>query len=137
MYKEDERDHVLMLTNQELEKTSSDNIYERIRLLNSIGAIHMRELNYDLAKKVFDNVISLYNQYQEITSTKEKMFDDLMITVFFNIGRLYHHQKDWTTALENYEKSLNLALKQDQQHPQLAEIYNCLELTYAYRNDWL
>ena len=97
----------------------------------------MRELNYDLAKKVFDNVISLYNQYQEITSTKEKMFDDLMITVFFNIGRLYHHQKDWTTALENYEKSLNLALKQDQQHPQLAEIYNCLELTYAYRNDWL
>ena len=137
LYKEDERDHIFMSMNRELEQTSSDNIYERIRLLNSIGTIHTRDLNYDLAKKVFDNAISIYNQYQEVTLTKNKMFDDLMLTVFYNVGRLYHHQKDWTAAFQNYQKSLHIALEQDQQHPQLAEIYNCLGLTYAYRNDCL
>ncbi|CAF0980757.1 unnamed protein product [Didymodactylos carnosus] len=137
LYNEGEQVHLLTLMNQELEEISSDNIRGRISLLNSIGTIHVRELNYEVAKKVFDDAISLYNQYQEVTLTKDAMVENLMILVYFNLARLYYRQEDWTTALQIFQKSLNMVFEQDQQHPQLAEIYNCLGLTYAHRRDCL
>ncbi|CAF1458988.1 unnamed protein product, partial [Rotaria sordida] len=51
--------------------------------------------------------------------------------------RLYYRQENWTTALQIFQKSLNMVFEQDQQHPQLAEICNCLGLTYAHRKDCL
>ncbi|CAF1047063.1 unnamed protein product [Rotaria sp. Silwood1] len=123
--------------NRELEQTSSDNIRKCIRLLNTIATFHMRELNYEIAKKVFDDAISLYNQYQEVTLTKDEVLENLMIAVYFNLARLHYRQEAWTIALKIFQKSLNMVFEQDQQHPQLAEIYNCLELTYAHRKDCL
>ncbi|CAF3909742.1 unnamed protein product [Rotaria sordida] len=57
--------------------------------------------------------------------------------MYFNLARLYYRQENWTTALQIFQKSLNMVFEQDQQHPQLAEICNCLGLTYAHRKDCL
>jgi len=126
---------LLTFSIEELQRTSLNNTYERIRLLNSIGTIHSRKTNYKTAANVFDDAISTYNQRQALTLINEQTLNELMVVVYFNSAELYYRLKNWPIALQNLEKSLNLALKQDQQNPMLPEIYNLLGMIYSYQRE--
>jgi tetratricopeptide (TPR) repeat protein len=110
----EEQDCLLTLSIEELQRISMNNIYERIRLLNSIGAIHSRKTNYETAANVFDDAISTYNQRQALALINEQTLNELMVVVYFNSAELYYRLKNWPIAFKNLEKSLDLALKQDQ-----------------------
>jgi tetratricopeptide (TPR) repeat protein len=130
-------DQMLTNLNQQLEKTSLDDVFERINLLNQIGANLMQEMNFEAAIKVFNEAISLYSQHQESNVINGQPLRQLMVTVYFRSAKLYYGLKNWAIALQIFEKSLNLALKQDQQHSLLPEIYNALGLTYSHLQNYL
>jgi tetratricopeptide (TPR) repeat protein len=131
-------DGILIILNQQLERIPLDDSFVRINLLKDIGFIHMQKPNFEAAMKVFNQAISIYNQHKKSTAIKDQLLEQLMITVYFRLAKLYYYSlKNWSIALQIFEKSLNLALKQDRQHSMLPEIYNALGLTYSHLENYL
>jgi tetratricopeptide (TPR) repeat protein len=116
--------------------TSSNNVSERIRSLSNCGTMHSRKTEYDMAMKCFDDAITLYNQRQFLALTDEQELEELMTLLYFNLARLYYRQQNRTAAFQFLEKSLDLASKQDQQRPMLAEVYNFAGIMYSYKGDF-
>ena len=124
-----DQNRLITQANKNLEQISSTDIYNRISELNMVGTINARRNNYDDALEAFEKAIILYNEQSSLIQTNEENFNELMALVYHNLARLYYRQANWLTAMQFSEKSLELALLQNEQFPLLPEIYNLLGVT--------
>jgi tetratricopeptide (TPR) repeat protein len=120
---------------EEQEKPPSDDFIQRIILLNTVGTVYSKDINYQMARKCFQTAISLYNQRHSLTLVEEQQLEDMMTIIYFNFARLYYRQQNREMAFEILEKSLNLASKQDQSNVMLAEVYNFAGIMFGFKRD--
>jgi len=132
----DQQDYLLSSIREELIQVAPDDIVSRLRLFNNMGSIYSRKENYHMAMKYFNEAIELFMKNQVSDRYFPQQIEDLMIHIYFGIGRVYYRQKNWTMSLNSLERALAFALKQKKEHPLLAEIYHCMGLTYKHKLDF-
>ncbi|CAF1376947.1 unnamed protein product [Rotaria sp. Silwood1] len=120
---------------ENLELIPRDNIPDRIDSLNALISVYSRQGNFQIALKYFDEANLLYTQHRLSDVLLQQKIEKSMIQVFFSASRVYYRQKNWTMSLKMLTKSLDFVLKQEQEHPLLAEIYNCMGLSCAHQLD--
>ncbi|CAF3396074.1 unnamed protein product [Rotaria socialis] len=130
----DLQDRCIRQSIEKLELTSTDNILERINSLNTLISVNSRQGNFQMAMKYFEDATLLYTQNRSSDMLLQQKVEESMVSIFFSGSRVYYRQNNWTMSLEILKKSLDFALKQEQ-NSLLPEIYNAMGLSFAHQFD--
>jgi tetratricopeptide (TPR) repeat protein len=131
----DHPDHLLTKFDEELAQIPSDDIIGRFQLLNDIGSVYTTKENYLMAIKYFNEATELFMSNQASDRYFPQQLESLRVVTYYGMSRVYYRQQNWTMSLNNLEKALELALKEKEQHPILAEIYHAMGLSYEHKLD--
>ena len=131
----DLQDRIILQSSEKLEILSADNIIRRIEVLCTLISTYSKKENFQMAMKYFDEANTLFTEHQSSDVLLQQKLEESMVNVFFSASRIYYRQKNWTMSLKMLTKSLEFALKQNHDHLLLAEIYNCMGLSYHHQLD--
>ncbi|CAF1335730.1 unnamed protein product [Rotaria sordida] len=132
----DQQDDLISNCYQQLQQVASDDIINRLRLLNNLGAIYSRKENFPVAIKYFNEAIGIFNKNQTSDQYFPEQLGNIIIMSYFGISRVYYRQEDWAMSLKNLRKALDFALKQNQDYLFIAEIYHSMGLSYTHQLDF-
>ncbi|CAF1107115.1 unnamed protein product [Adineta steineri] len=119
----------------ELRQTLENNIKQRLEVLGTLISMYSRQKNDSMAMKYFDQAQTIYTKHQMSDLITKAELEYAMAVVYYNAALHYHRQQDWNMCLNMLTKSLDLALRQNEEHTILPEIYYSMASTYAHRRE--
>ncbi|CAF3979712.1 unnamed protein product [Rotaria sordida] len=132
----DQQDDLISNCYQQLQQIASDDIINRLQLLNNIAAMYWRKENFPMAIKYFNEAIDIFNRNQSSDQYFPEQLENIIIASYFGIGQVYYQQKDWAMSLKNLQNALDFAFKQNKDYLFIAEIYHTMGLCYTDQLDF-
>ncbi|CAF1080226.1 unnamed protein product [Rotaria sp. Silwood1] len=93
------QDDLIRQFNEEFQRISPTDIFERLQLINNLIIICSRQNNFSLVFKYFNEANLIYSEHQSSNLITKEQLDEIMINILFNTARSYYRQQNWTMSL--------------------------------------
>lgn len=131
-YRDDKTDSAEFYYNKSLKLPFvSNNYYSKSDLNSLMGSLYSYKYrNQDTAIIFYNKALKLYYKDSLVRKDRNKEFN-----LFNNIGNTYRRQKEFTKAIEYYNKAENITLPKFERKSKKI-LYNNISATYYYIKNW-